>query len=177
MSINGQYLLMQQKRKRVTSIKEVEQLQTRYNTLISSGRVTKADICQLVVPFRDKYSLTDLQALRIARSELKVTEINQLLIKGIIKNTETTIPYQMVCDNLVLNIWWYKAPNDKIMILMHVTEYDYQKNVTFSISQLKKGYSALRWLDEIASLDYYDYKKIKDSILNEVLTNTEYSLN
>ena len=37
--------------------------------------VTKANICALCVPFRDKYKLTDLQTLMIARGEMKASEI------------------------------------------------------------------------------------------------------
>lgn len=37
--------------------------------------VTKANICALCIPFRDKYKLTDLQTLMIARGEMKASEI------------------------------------------------------------------------------------------------------
>ena len=41
--------------------------------------MTKKAICDLVIPFRDKYNLTDLQALQIARNELSMSEIAELL--------------------------------------------------------------------------------------------------
>lgn len=37
--------------------------------------ITKANICALCIPFRDKYKLTDLQTLMIARGEMKPSEI------------------------------------------------------------------------------------------------------
>ena len=37
--------------------------------------ITKANICALCIPFRDKYKLTDLQTLTIARGEMKPSEI------------------------------------------------------------------------------------------------------
>lgn len=36
-------------------------------------------MCALCVPFRDKYGLTDLQTLRIARQEMSLMEIVDLL--------------------------------------------------------------------------------------------------
>ena len=44
-----------------------------------SNKVSKKAICNLVIPFRDKYNLTDLQALQIARNELSVAEIADIL--------------------------------------------------------------------------------------------------
>ena len=36
----------------------------------------------MVIPFRDKYGLTDLQALQIARNELTIAEINLLILQN-----------------------------------------------------------------------------------------------
>lgn len=36
-------------------------------------------MCDLLVPFRDKYELTDLQAIRIARKEMGIMEMLDLL--------------------------------------------------------------------------------------------------
>lgn len=170
-------MLMQQKRKIMTSNKEVEQLQIRYQELIDRGKVTKADICQLVIPFRDKYGLTDIQALSIARADLTPTQINKLLTKCIINNTRTVTPYQIVCDNLTLNFWWYRLSDNKVMVALQIFEYDLNRGITFSLSQLKKGYSTLKWLGEIVTLDSDDYKEIKDAILKEVVTSKQYCLN
>lgn len=38
-------------------------------------KLTKKAMCDLVVPFRDEYWLTDKEALMIARSEVNVDEI------------------------------------------------------------------------------------------------------
>ena len=40
--------------------------------------VTKVNICALCVPFRDKYKLTDLQTLMIARGEMKASQILEI---------------------------------------------------------------------------------------------------
>lgn len=37
--------------------------------------VSKKSICELCVPFRDMYGLSDLQTLRIARGEMSAKEI------------------------------------------------------------------------------------------------------
>ena len=58
---------------------DVANLQTGYQKLIDESRLSKKAMCDLVVPFRDKYGLKDLQALQIARAELSISEINDLL--------------------------------------------------------------------------------------------------
>ncbi len=62
-------------------MKEVGELQTEYQKLVDEKRLTKKAMCDLVIPFRDKYGLKDVQALQIARSELSISEIADLLIK------------------------------------------------------------------------------------------------
>lgn len=59
--------------------KEVGNLQSSYQRLCRSNKLSKKAICNLVIPFRDKYNLTDLQALQIARNELSVAEIADIL--------------------------------------------------------------------------------------------------
>ena len=58
---------------------DVANLQIGYQNLISEKRLSKKNICDLVIPFRDKYGLKDSQALQIARAELPIVEINDLL--------------------------------------------------------------------------------------------------
>lgn len=60
-------------------MKEVGELQNNYQKLRDERRMTKKAICDLVIPFRDKYNLTDLQALQIARNEISMSEIAELL--------------------------------------------------------------------------------------------------
>lgn len=60
---------------------DIGELQMNYQSLIGEGRMTKKAMCKLVIPFRDKYGLTDLQALQIARNELTIAEINSLFKK------------------------------------------------------------------------------------------------
>ena len=43
--------------------------------------MTKKAMCDLVIPFRDKYGLSDLQALMIARNEMSISEIAELLME------------------------------------------------------------------------------------------------
>ena len=59
--------------------REVGNLQNNYQELCRSNKLSKKAICNLVIPFRDKYHLTDLQALQIARNELSILEIADLL--------------------------------------------------------------------------------------------------
>lgn len=63
-------------------LREVGNLQSNFQKLCRSNKVSKKAICNLVIPFRDKYNLTDLQALQIARNELSVAEIADLLLQN-----------------------------------------------------------------------------------------------
>lgn len=60
---------------------DVATLQREYDRLKFSESLSKKNICDLVIPFRDKYGLKDYEALAIARSELSLAEINDLLNK------------------------------------------------------------------------------------------------
>ena len=55
--------------------KEASRLQDDYQELIDKKKLTKKAMCDLCVPFRDKYGLTDLQTLRIARREMDLSEM------------------------------------------------------------------------------------------------------
>jgi len=59
--------------------KEIGDLQKDYKEIKKQKKLTKKIICNLVIPFRDKYNLTDIQALQIARSELTIDEIISIL--------------------------------------------------------------------------------------------------
>lgn len=61
-------------------LREVGNLQSNFQKLCRSNKVSKKAICNLAIPFRDKYNLTDLQALQITRNELSVAEIADLLL-------------------------------------------------------------------------------------------------
>lgn len=49
---------------------DVNQLQLEYERLRNSVKISKKDICNLCVPFRDKYGLSDAQTLLIARKQV-----------------------------------------------------------------------------------------------------------
>ncbi len=54
-------------------------MQEEYQRLTAEKKLSKKAMCALCVPFRDKYGLTDLQTLRIARKEMSLMEMLQLL--------------------------------------------------------------------------------------------------
>lgn len=62
-------------------LEDVEKLQDDYQTLIDEHRLNEKSMFDLVCPFRDKYKLTDLQALMVARSKMSISEIFNLLCK------------------------------------------------------------------------------------------------
>lgn len=63
----------------VTMWDDVIELQRRYAELGKSVPFTKRNMCDAVVWFRDKYNLKDGDALRIARNELGLKGIGDLL--------------------------------------------------------------------------------------------------
>lgn len=62
--------------------KEASKLQDDYQELVDEKKLTKKAMCDLCVPFRDKYGLTDLQTLRIARREMDLSEMVNLAEGG-----------------------------------------------------------------------------------------------
>lgn len=58
-------------------IKDAAELQRKFAAL--GNCYSKKALCDLCVPFRDRYGLTDLQTLRIARKELSLSELLDLL--------------------------------------------------------------------------------------------------
>ena len=62
--------------------KEASKLQDDYQELIDEKKLTKKAMCDLCVPFRDKYGLTDLQTLRIARRVMDLSEMVNLAEGG-----------------------------------------------------------------------------------------------
>lgn len=60
-------------------MREVAELQEAYQRLIDEKRLTKRAMCDLCIPFRNKYGLKDSQALRIARKEMDLSEMVDLL--------------------------------------------------------------------------------------------------
>ena len=59
---------------------EAVKLQQEYQKLVNNKKLSKKAMCELCIPFRDKYKLTDLQVLRIARKEMELSEIVDLLL-------------------------------------------------------------------------------------------------
>lgn len=62
-------------------LRDAVKLEEDYKKLFNQKRLTKKAMCDLCIPFRDKYGLTDLQTLRIARSEVTTREIIAMATK------------------------------------------------------------------------------------------------
>lgn len=58
---------------------EIGTLQEEYEKLKNSRHMTKKDLCNLIIPFRNKYNLTDIQALLIAQNNMPLKEIADIL--------------------------------------------------------------------------------------------------
>lgn len=57
----------------------VADLQNRYQFLMKHG-MSKKQLCDLVIPFRDRWELTDKQALQIARGEMSLQDAAKLMV-------------------------------------------------------------------------------------------------
>ena len=55
-------------------MEEIAKLQMDYNNLKLNNKLSKKAICDLVIPFRDKYCLSDKDALAIARNEMSIID-------------------------------------------------------------------------------------------------------
>lgn len=58
-------------------IRDIAILQEKWQDLIDNKCLTKKAMCDLCIPFRDKYNLTDSQTLQIARKEATTSQINE----------------------------------------------------------------------------------------------------
>lgn len=61
---------------------EINDLQANYKKLVRDKRLTKKAMCDLVIPFRDKYRLNDSTALMIARGEITLEKIVDIAKAG-----------------------------------------------------------------------------------------------
>lgn len=61
------------------AMRDAAVMQKEYQRLVDTRKLSKKDMCELCVPFRDKYGLTDLQTLRIARGDMDLMEMVELL--------------------------------------------------------------------------------------------------
>ena len=76
--ITSGYVLCSRSYERINALREAAVMQEEYQRLTAEKKLSKKAMCALCVPFRDKYGLTDLQTLRIARKEMSLMEMLQL---------------------------------------------------------------------------------------------------
>ena len=84
-------------------MKEIANLQKNYRNLLDGQKLTKKAICNLVIPFRDKYHLKDSEALQIARDGMSLSNMVNLL------ETSLGATYS-------IRKWFVKRPNDNVII-------------------------------------------------------------
>ncbi len=65
--------------KQITIMEDIGKLQKEWEKLIESNCMTKKAICDLCIPFRDKYKLNDKQTLMIARQKTDLQDICEWL--------------------------------------------------------------------------------------------------
>lgn len=62
-------------------IKDIVNLQESYEELVKTKTLSKRKLCELCIPFRNRFGLTDIEVLRIARNEVALKEIQELIEK------------------------------------------------------------------------------------------------
>lgn len=67
------------KSKREILIEDIATVQCKYKDLCDSDKLTKNALCELCIPFRDKYHLTDWQTLCIVRGDASADDIIDIL--------------------------------------------------------------------------------------------------
>ena len=63
------------------TLSDIIEIQRTYKALYNKplGDFTKKQLCDAMIPYRDKFELTDREVLAIARNELTLEEIDKLL--------------------------------------------------------------------------------------------------
>lgn len=59
-------------------IRDIAEMQKNYEELLKSHHITKKALCDICVPFRDKYDLKDSTVLQIARNAMSLSELIDL---------------------------------------------------------------------------------------------------
>ena len=104
-------------------IKEIARLQKGYRSLLDGQKMTKKAMCNLVIPFRDKYHLKDTEALQIARDGMSLSNIIDLLEKSL----GTTYSIRK---------WIVKRPSDSVIVTIMQNKSD----GTYSFVNLTAGH-------------------------------------
>lgn len=65
----------------VTVLRDILRLRSAWKATDVAQKLSKKAMCELVIPFRDKYGLSDMQALLIAREPISIDQIGTLLAK------------------------------------------------------------------------------------------------
>lgn len=58
---------------------DIVNMQEQYIQAKNNNRLTKKAICDICIPFRDKYALDDKTVLSLARNEFSIKKIKQLI--------------------------------------------------------------------------------------------------
>lgn len=107
--LTEEYHKMRANRDSMVDVREVVKLQEGYKELERTQQLSKKNICELVIPFRDRYGLTDLQALRIARKEMDLAEIIKAL-EG--KGYPTCLNTLSPCEREIHLLGRWKLPKE-----------------------------------------------------------------
>lgn len=65
----------------IPSLLEIADLQQGYERLQRTQTLSKKAICDLCIPFRDKFQLSDMEVLQIARKEIDAAKIVEIFKK------------------------------------------------------------------------------------------------
>lgn len=120
-----------------TKIRMIANMQNEYKRMVASGNVTKKKMCDICVPVRDALQLSDLQTLQIAREEMTLNDIIQLLDATKTKrkiglNSLSDDEYELltnIAKNTGMDCWFQLAASGT-----HIYVYDLEDNKELSLT-------------------------------------------
>lgn len=104
-------------------LKDIIKLQKGYRKLQTTKTLTKKNMCDLCIPFRDKYKLSSFNTLRLARNELSIGDIVSLM--------EETLP-----ATYSMRKWMVVRPTDSVIVTIMQNKAD----KTYSFVNLTKNH-------------------------------------
>ena len=131
-----------------TKIRLIAKMQDDYIRLGSSNKLNKKNICDLCVPVRDALGLDDQETLRIARRQMTLPAIIELLdskkaktIRG--ANSLSDAEYELLCNlakTTGMDCWFSLAASGP-KIYVYDLEEDINRSLVEGISMLVEGLS------------------------------------
>lgn len=91
-------------------LKEIGAIQNEYKRLIKTKGPSKKALCELVIPFRDKHNLSDLEALKIVRNQMPIAEMAEILQTKSSTQVEKNLAVTGACRPVYVAVFMNEEP-------------------------------------------------------------------